>query len=139
MLEIIIALAVSLVVLVAFLTVFSNGNRVAVASRHRSVAIVIAQGMMDDVEAHTYGNPAPADWSERQEEPVFVWVGERQQKMAFEKTVRFQNGSFVGNGVENSDLVTITVTWREGVGDTQTDQALTAHNKKLEVQVPVWR
>lgn len=139
LLEIIIALAVSLVVLVAFLTVFSNSNRVAVASRHRSVAIVIAQGMMDDIEAHTYGNPAPANWSQSQEEPVYVWVGDRQQKMAFEKTVSFQNGSFVGDSTESSDLVTLVVSWREGVGDTQTDQALTAHNKKLEVQVPVWR
>lgn len=139
LMEIIVSLAVSLVVLVAFLTVFSNSNQVAVASRNRSVAIVMAQGMMDDIEAHTYGNPAPQRWSVKDEIPVTVWVGNRQQKMAFEKTVSYENGSFVGTATGSSDVVTVTITWREGVGDTQTDQTLTSDNKKLEVRVPVWR
>lgn len=139
LLEIIVSLAVSLVVLVAFLTVFSNSNQVAVASRNRSVAIMMAQGMMDDVEAHTYGNPAPQRWGAKEEVPVTVWVGNRQQKMAFEKTVSYENGSFVGTATGSSDVVTVTITWREGVGDTQTDQTLTSDNKKLEVRVPVWR
>ncbi len=146
--EIVIALAVTLVVLVSLVTVFSNSNKLAVASRHRSVAILIAQGLMDDVETHVYGRPAPAVWAETEERPVSVWVGHREQQMLFHKTVAYQNGSFVGTGSGNSDLVTITITWREAVGDQQTSPAdpmatpsaaAAGDNKELQVQVPVWR
>lgn len=137
--EIVIALAVTMVVLVAFLTVFSNSNKLAVGSRNRSVAIMMAQGLMDDIETHTYGDPAPQWWGQKDESPVKVWAGNREQAMPFQKEVAYENGSFVGNGNGNSDVVTITITWREGMGDNQTDQALTGANKELEVRVPVWR
>ena len=139
LMEIIVSMAVSLVILVAFLGVFSNSNQAAVASRNRGVAIVLAQGMMDDIETHTYGNPAPLRWGETEETPVMVWVGDRQQRAVFEKTVSYENGSFVGAASGASDVVTVTITWREGVGDRQTDSSLTNDNKKLEVRVPVWR
>lgn len=137
--EIVIALGVTMVVLVAFLTVFSNSNKLAVGSRNRSVAIMMAQGLMDDIETHTYGNPEPQQWTVQDESPVSVWVGNREQKLAFQKTLKYENGSFVGQGAGNSDVVTVTITWREGVGDNQTDQSLTSNNKELEVRVPVWR
>lgn len=137
--EIVIALAVTLVVLVSMVTVFTNSNKLAVASRHRSVAILMAQGLMDDIETHVYGKPAPAVWALTEETPVSVWVGHREQKMTFHKQVAFQNGSFVGSGSGNSDLVTITISWREGVGDNQTGSSAGGDNKELEVQVPVWR
>lgn len=137
--EIIISLAVTMVVLVAFLTVFNNSNKLAVGSRNRSVAIMMAQGLMDDIESHTYGNPQPQAWTVQDESPVTVWVGQREQKLEFHKTVEFENGSFVGQAAGDQDVVTVTITWREGVGDNQTDQALTVANKELQVQVPVWR
>mgnify|MGYP003382064852 CR=1 FL=1 len=137
--EIVIALGVTMVVLVAFLDVFSNSNKLAVGSRNRSVAIMMAQGLMDDIETHTYGNPEPQKWTVQDESPVSVWVGNREQKLAFQKTLKYENGSFVGQGAGNSDVVTVTITWREGVGDNQTDQSLTSNNKELEVRVPVWR
>ena len=137
--EIIVALAVALIILVAFLTVFTNSNEVAVASRNRSIAILLAQGMMDDIDTHTFGNPAPQRWSVKAEHPVTVWVGDREQKVVFEKTVTYENGSFVGQTSGRSDVVTVVVTWREDVGDTQADQATTSDNKKFEVKVPVWR
>jgi Tfp pilus assembly protein PilV len=139
LMEIIISLAVTMVVLVAFLTVFSNSNKLALGSRNRSVAIVMAQGLMDDIETHTYGNPEPQAWTAGDESPVTVWVGHREQKMQFHKSLTYENGSFVGQAAGDSDVVTVTITWREGVGDHQTDQALTGANKQLEVRVPVWR
>lgn len=137
--EIIISLAVTMVVLVAFLTVFNNSNKLAVGSRNRSVAIMMAQGLMDDIESHTYGNPQPQAWTVQDESPVTVWVANREQKLEFHKTVEFENGSFVGQAAGDQDVVTVTITWREGVGDNQTDQELTVANKELQVQVPVWR
>lgn len=139
--EIVISLAVTLVVLVSLLTVFSSSNKVAVASRNRSVAILLAQGLMDDIETHTYGHPRPQAWPATPEEtaPVRVFVGNREQAMIFQKSVTFENGSFVGEGTGQHDLATITITWSEGIGNNQTDQALTSAIKELEVRVPVWR
>jgi prepilin-type N-terminal cleavage/methylation domain-containing protein len=145
LMEIVLSLAVTLVVLVAFLTVFSNSNKLAVASRNRSVAIVLAQGLMDDIEAHTYGNPEPVAWTLPEESPVTVWVGHREQKMTFHRTLGYENGSFVGQGPGEHDVVTITISWREEMGDRQTGAALPSNptsgddNKQLEVRVPVWR
>ncbi len=134
--EILIALAVSAVALMAFLTIFTQNSDHAVGSRNRSVAIMLCQGLMDDIEGHTYGNPEPRRWQEKMEEPVQVWVNGRTQKMEFHKTVTYENGSFVGNSSENNDVVTVTVSWREGFGD---DQSATTDNKELVVRVPVWR
>lgn len=137
LIEIIIALAVTLIALVAFLTVFSNSNDHALQSRNRSVAILIAQSLMDDIETHTYGDPEPLWWKEDTDQPVSVWLGDRPQEMIFHKEVSFENGSFVGTGSEAKDLVTITLTWREKTGDDQS--ATTSDNKELKVRVPVWR
>ena len=136
LIEIMIAMAVAAVALVAFLTVFSTNNDHALGSRNRSVAIMLCQSLMDDIEAHTFGDPAPQRWGEAEEDPVSVWVSGREQQMQFHKRIAYENGSFVGAGSESSDLVTITVTWREGFGD---DQTSGDDNKELEVRVPVWR
>ena len=137
LIEIMIALAVSVVALGAFLSIFANNNDHAVGSRNRSVAIMLAESLMDDIEAHKYGAPEPLRWSQAEEKPVSVWVSGREQKMEFNKSMVYENGSFVGNSNGNSDLVTITISWREGFGDDQTGALDT--NKELQVRVPVWR
>ena len=137
LIEIMIALAVSTVALVAFLTVFTKNNSHAVGSRNRTVAILMAQSLMDDMETHTYGQPAPRWWEEENEAPVTVWVGGREQKMDFQKTITYENGSFIGDSSGNSDLVTITIHWREDFGNDQA--AASSANKELLVRVPVWR
>lgn len=137
LIEILIALGVSVVALVAFLTIFSNSSDHAVGSRNRSVAIIICEGLMDDIEAHTYGNPEPQVWSRAEESPVEVWVNGRRQQMKFHKSVTYENGSFVGNSNESSDLVTITISWRDGFGNQQA--SVGDNNKELQVRVPVWR
>lgn len=136
LIEIMIALAVCSIALLAFLTVFANNNDHALGSRNRSVAILMAESLMDDIESHTYGAPAPAGWADEVEEPVSVWVGSRQQQMVFHKSIAFENGSFVGDGSGSSDMVTLTITWREGFGE---DQIAGDDNKELRVRVPVWR
>ncbi|MFA5506435.1 MAG: prepilin-type N-terminal cleavage/methylation domain-containing protein [Vulcanimicrobiota bacterium] len=136
LMEIVIALAVCCVALVAFLSIFAKNNDHALGSRNRSVAILLAESLMDDIEAHTYGTPQPRRWTQTEEAPVEVWVSGREQQMKFHKTVTFENGSFVGDGSGDKDLITITITWREGFGD---DQTSGDDNKELQVRVPVWR
>lgn len=136
LIEIIIALAVAAIALTAFLTVFSKNNKHALGSRNRSVAIMLCQSMMDDIETHTYGAPEPRRWRQTLEKPVTVWVNGRAQKVEFHKSVAYENGSFVGTSTETNDVVTVTVTWREAFGQ---DQSSTADNKELVVRVPVWR
>jgi prepilin-type N-terminal cleavage/methylation domain-containing protein len=136
LIEIMIALAIAGVALVSFLTIFANNNDHAIGSRNRTVAILLAEGLMDDIESHTYGNPEPIRWTQETEDPVTVWVNGRDQRMEFSKSLTYDNGSFVGQGAESSDLVTITITWREGFGN---DQVSGNDNKELVVQVPVWR
>ena len=137
LMEILIALAICLVAMVAFLGVFAKNNDHALGSRNRSVAILLAESLMDDIETHTYGAPEPRRWTESEEKPVSVWVSGREQQMLFHKTVSYENGSFVGQGAGETDMVTVTITWREGFGDDQTTTG--DDNKELEVRVPVWR
>lgn len=136
--EILIALGVAGLALAVMLTTLSTSNQHALGSRNRSVAILMAQSLMDDIETHKYGDPEPRWWAETEAEPVTVWVAGRQQKMTFEKSISYQNGSFVGQSSGTQDLVTITITWRENFGATQTGAGET-NNKELEVRVPVWR
>lgn len=136
--EILIALGVAGLALVVVLTTLSTSNQHALGCRNRSVAIVMAHSLMDDIETHNYGDPKPQWWDQAEEEPVTVWLAGRQQKMTFGKSVTFENGSFVGQSSETQDLVTITISWRESFGATQTGPGET-NNKELQVRVPVWR
>ncbi|MGE0493894.1 MAG: type II secretion system protein [Vulcanimicrobiota bacterium] len=136
--EVSLALALICISLLVMLSVFSTSSQHALQSRNRSVAMLIANSLMDDIETHTFGDPEPRWWAEETEQPVTVWVAGRQQQMVFHKTVTYENGSCVGQTAGNSDVVTVKVTWKEGVGDDQVEELL-LENKELEVRVPVWR
>jgi len=45
----------------------------------------------------------------------------------------------VGNVTGDQDLVTINISWREGIGDTQSGVVDPQDNKVLSVRSPVWR
>lgn len=137
--EVLMALAVIAVALLVFLSVFSSSGHHAVQSRNRTVAVMLAQTLLDEFEAHPYGEPEPPSWQETTEEPVTVWVQGRKQEMVFHKEITCANGSFVGDSTENQDLITLTITWSEGVGDKLTEGVVAADNKELQVQYPVWR
>lgn len=137
--EILMALGMAAVGLLVILSVFSSSSAHALQSRNRSVAILMANSLMDDIESHTYGDPEPTAWTVEDEEPVTVYVVGRQQHMRFHKQIRYENGSFVGQSAGNSDVVTLTITWKEGPGDDQVQQAGSNDNKELEIRVPVWR
>lgn len=134
--ELILAFAVGIGALLVFLSVFSSSGRHALQTRNRAVAILLAESLMDEIEAHPYGEPEPRYWTEQVDQPVTVRVDGLPQEMIFHKTLSYDNGSFVGQAAGTNDVVTVTITWKEGVGD---DQTTTPDNKELVVQVPVWR
>lgn len=125
-----------------FFSVFSTGSHHATQTRNRAVANLMAQSIMEEFKAHNYGDPAPASWSEEEERPFRMVIGDREAVFKFHKSITFANGSFVGNSNDNQDLATIVITWKELRGADQTDGAPTGQpedNKELSVQVPLWR
>ena len=135
--EIIVALGLVMFGFFTFFSVFSTGSHHAIQTRNRAVANLMAQSYLEEFKAHTYGDPAPEVWSEEEESPIRLVVRGREVQFKFHKEITYQNGSFVGESDENSDVVRITITWREGVGDSQTEGS--DDNKKLQAEIPVWR
>jgi Tfp pilus assembly protein PilV len=127
-----------LMALVVFLTVFSNSSRNSAQSRNRTAAILLANSMMDEIEAHPYGAPEPKSWTTPISHPLAVWVQGRPVQMDFHLKVSYLNGSFFNVTHDNQDLMNITISWKEGAGDAQTGAAV-GDNKVLTVQDPVWR
>lgn len=130
--ELLFALALVCVAIFTLLSVFSKSSRHAVMSRNRTVAIMLAHTLLDEVKAHPYGVKKPKRWAEPTETPVTVYVEGRPQQMAFMKKMSFQDGGFVGEGSGDTDEVTIKIEWNEGVGSNH-------GHKEMSVRVPVWR
>jgi len=137
--ELILGLAVMLISLLVFFSVFSSSSQHSVQSRNRTVATMLANTMMDEIAAHPYGSPRPKSWTAAVDRPVQAWVEGNPQEMDFHKKIEFQNGSFVGDAAGDTDLATVTISWREGVGVPQAGVVNPQDNKVLKVQMPVWR
>lgn len=138
--ELLIAIAIAGLALLVFLSVFGNSARHATQTRNGNAATYLAHSLMDEIEAHPYGDPAPRSWDAGVVTPCEIWVNGRPVQMRFHQRLAFENGSFVGLTNGTSDLVTITLTWKENAGDDQTtDESLPGANKELVVRVPVWR
>ncbi len=140
--ELVIACALILFGLLVFFSVFSSNSKHSTQSRNRTVAHLLATNLIEEVEAHSYGAPQPRSWSDETELPAELWIQGKPQQLKFQKKVEFENGSFVGQTADNSDLVRITISWREGVGgdqDVGTTAAGSDDNKELKVEIPVWR
>lgn len=140
--EAILAIAICLMAFLVFMSVFSSSSRATIQSRDRTAAILLANTLMDEFEAHPYGSPAPKAWTEKTNRPVRVWVGGRLVQMDFHKEIKFENGSFVGqpSGAQaDEDVCTITISWREASGDKQSPVVDPNDNKSLVARYPVWR
>lgn len=135
--ELIIAMAVALFGFLTLISVFSNNYKLSSQSRNRSVACSVLQSLMDEVEEHPYGTPAPASWSVEEEQPVQLWVEGRKQNMIYHKKITFENGGCVGKSANLTDTVTITLSWKEGIGVDESPHPL--DDRELTVKVPVWQ
>ncbi|MBT9582882.1 hypothetical protein IV102_06005 [bacterium] len=139
--ESILAICICFMAFFVFMSVFSSASRATIQSRDRTAAILLANSLMDEFEAHSYGSPRPKSWNEMLERPVRVWVEGRLTEMNFHKQVKFKNGSFVGEsgGNEEEDECFITISWREASGHKQTPVVDPNDNKVLVARYPVWR
>jgi hypothetical protein len=141
--EIILGLALIVIALVAFLSISSSSTQQALQSRNHTVAIVLANTLFDEVQAHQlqhYGEPPPKDWSATVQHPVQAWVEGRVQQMDFHAAVNTTNGSFTDKAkTENYDNVNITISWHEGEGNPQAGVIDPKDNKVYSVLVAVWR
>lgn len=137
--EAILAIFIVLMAFLVFMSVFSSASRQTIQSRDRTAAILLANSLMDELEAHPYGAPAPQSWSNPVDRPVAVWVQGKRTTMDFHKKVEFENGSFVGSVAGDSDVATITINWREASGAPQSGVVDPQDNKVLRVRYPVWR
>lgn len=137
--ELVLGFALLILATAVFLSVFSSSSQHALQSRNRTVAIMLAHNIMDEIEAHPYGSAPPKSWLTDVDRPVKGWVEGNRQEMDFHKALTYSNGSFVGQGAGDSDVVTITISWREGVGVAQPGVVNPQDNKVLKVRMPVWR
>lgn len=138
--ELVFALSILLMAFVVILTVFTKSNRYAVQSRNRTAAILLANSVMEEVEAHPYGSPRPKSWLYDVDTPVKVWTEGKRREMDFHKKIEFQNNSFVDASVANvTDLVTVTISWHEGIGLPEPGVVKAGDDKVLVIKDPVWR
>lgn len=139
LIELSLAFFLVIIATLVFLTIFSSSSRQSMQSRNRTVAVILANSIMDEIEAHPYGAPEPPAWTAPVDQPVQVWVEGQPQNMDFHKQLKYSNGSFIGKASNDTDEVTITISWREGVGDSQPGVVDSGDNKILTVRTPVWK
>lgn len=96
------------------LNVFQLSSLHATQTRNRLVAELIADEMLEEINAHKFGTPAPQSW----EEPtvVSVIIQGRKLKTTYTKKIEYTNNSFTGKSIGDYDFITITITWKEGTG-----------------------
>lgn len=127
--EALVALVVGLLSFYVFMQVFEASYRHSAESRNHALATVVAQNLLAEVASHPYGARPPASWDPAVEEkPVRIWIQNRPVDTRFKKTFSYHNQSFVGNSTENSDVVTLVISWTE-VGMVN----------NITVKYPVWR
>lgn len=139
--ESVLAIAILFMAFLVFMSVFSSSSRTQIQSRNRTAAILLANTLMDELEAHPYGAPAPKSWDTASiDQPVHVWVEGRSVQMDFHKKIEFENKSFIDKNVnEEQDVATITISWRDASGAPQAGVVDPNDNKVLTVRYPVWR
>ncbi|MCE1245160.1 MAG: hypothetical protein LWY06_00780 [Firmicutes bacterium] len=114
MTEVVIATFIIFIGFFIMITVFKLSALHATQSRHLVIAQMIADSLMEEMRAHTYGDPAPAYWTEP-EQVLTVFQG-RKIQISFEKKIEYKNGSFIGKKDDDTDEVTVTIRWVEGTG-----------------------
>lgn len=139
LIEILIAAVVASIVFLSFMSVFRSSYQYARMTRNRAVGILLGRSLLDEVEAHPYGAPAPRNWADGQDVPARIWIEGRPVTMIFHKKFSYRNASFVGKSKKNEDfdVVTIMLSWKEAVGPQKLNAV--GDTQELRLTVPVWR
>jgi hypothetical protein len=137
--EALLAICICFMAFAVFMSVFSNASRATVQSRNRTAAILLANTLLDELEAHPYGQKRPQSWDAKVDHPVNVWVEGNKVEMDFHKEIVFETRGAIGESENERDMATITISWRENMGVKQTPVVNPDDNKSLVVRYPLWR
>jgi len=137
LIELMFAISICALAFLIFMTVFRTSYEHATHHRYKTIAATLARSMVAEIDAHRYGARPPLAWQQVEQRPARVVVDGKPVEMVFRQRMTFLNGSFVGGtGAENSDVVTVELTWHEPVGA----RSAPGHdNQSLAIKVPVWR
>lgn len=140
--ELILVLGVVATAFLVLFTQFSSGARHAVQTRNRVLGLMLKQSMVEEIQAHPYGQPAPSSWpvdGEKVESFVFYVEG-RPQAMDFRKKMTMDTHGCIGRSADDNDVVHVTVTWDEQVapGSAASQQAQ-RDLRKITADVPLRR
>lgn len=150
--EVLLAAALLLYAAYAIFSIYSTSARFEEQNQHRALATILAESLMDEAAAHTFGASAPPSWGLTgkslqgawQTVSYEIWVQGRPVKAEFHVQWNLENGSFVGLGNQGQDLVTFVISWSDAAA-TNPDYGTWSRtfsgtdNVHLVVQTPVWR
>ena len=129
-LEVVVAL---LLVLFAFAMLQMSWKRsrdLALHTRARAAAVLLAQSLLEEIRGHDFGSPAPAHWEQTPRAPLEYYVDGRLQALVLRQRVSCETGAFLGRVSGDRDQVTVRVEW---------DRPAPLPPGEVEVKVPVWR
>lgn len=125
LLEVVLAVFVFLVATLILFRAFSSNKRLALQGRDRTAAQLLMSNLVEEVKAHPFGLPPPEEWPKDDPpspgweslpapttQQILVNVEGHSQKMIFHRQMSWQ-GSFVGAGEENFDVVTLRISWHD--------------------------
>ena len=137
--EALLAIGICFMAFAVFMSVFSSSSRASVQSRNRVAAILLANTLMDELEAHPYGTVRPKSWDVEVDQPLHIWVEGNREEMDFHKKIDFETKGATGESDNAQDMATITISWRENMGEKQTPVVKPDDTKSLVVRYPLWR
>jgi hypothetical protein len=100
---------------------FSSNKKLAMATRHRTGALLLANNLMERLRAHPYGMSAPSTWPGKTS-PSSGWEKESgpqiarlaaTEEMLYYQQLSFKNASFVGDDTSDTDAAIINIYWQE--------------------------
>ena len=123
LIELIIAMVVIVTGLIMILNIVGSMSALAAKTRNRVYAEIMARSMLDRIRAHHYGDPEPEVWKNEEILKIIPDIPPKdavnlsgrpvQGAISFKRDIKYENGSFVGKGSDNYDIVTVTITWHE--------------------------
>jgi type II secretory pathway pseudopilin PulG len=123
--EIILAVFIFVVATLVLFRAFSTNKRLSVQSRDRTAAQLLMGNLLEEVRAHPFGLAAPQTWPPNnpptkgwesagfpEAQTIPAYVEGNVQKMIFHRQLSYE-GSLVGKGKNNHDMVTATISWKD--------------------------
>ena len=126
LMEVVLGVFILAIVSLILFRAFAVNKRLSVQSRDRTAAQILMSNLLEDVQAHPFGFPAPQRWPSHSEpgpnwqsgsfpevEEIPAYVEGRPQQLRFHRSLNYE-GSLVGSGAGNPyDVVTAVISWND--------------------------